>query len=71
VNFFTTVLGPKRLELFRQLVPKATTFGMLVNPNNPDTEAERRDVQASAQAIGQQLKSKSGLPHDTSDSVSR
>src|SRR5262249_22810047 len=55
VNFFTTVLGPKRLELFRQLVPKATTFGMLVNPNNPDTEAERRDVQASAQAIGQQL----------------
>jgi putative ABC transport system substrate-binding protein len=55
VNFFTTVLGPKRLELLRQLVPKATRFGMLVNPNNPDTEAERRDVQASAQAIGQQL----------------
>jgi putative ABC transport system substrate-binding protein len=55
VNFFTTVLGPKRLELLRQLVPKATTFGMLVNPNNSDTEAERRDVQASAQVIGQQL----------------
>src|SRR5262249_12151797 len=48
-------LGPKRLELLHQLVPKATTFGMLVNPNHPDTEAERREVQASAQAIGQPL----------------
>jgi len=28
---------------------------MLVNPGSPDTEAERRDVQAAAQAIGQQL----------------
>ena len=28
---------------------------MLVNPNTPNTEAERRDVQAAAQAIGQQL----------------
>ena len=55
VNFFTGVLGAKRLELLRQLVPKATTIGVLVNPNNPDTEAERSDVQAAAQAIGQQL----------------
>ena len=28
---------------------------MLVNPNNPNTEAERSDVQAAALAIGQQL----------------
>jgi putative ABC transport system substrate-binding protein len=28
---------------------------MLVHPNTPNTEAERRDVQAAAQAIGQQL----------------
>ena len=49
------MLGAKRLELLRQLVPKATTIGVLVNPNTPNTEAERRDVQAAAQAIGQQL----------------
>jgi hypothetical protein len=28
---------------------------VLVNPGSVDTEAERRDVQASAQALGQQL----------------
>jgi len=55
VVFFGDVLGAKRLELLRQLVPKATTIAMLVNPNSPNTEAERRDVQAAALAIGQQL----------------
>ena len=55
VSFLAGVLGAKRLDLLRQLVPKATTIAMLVNPDSPDTEAERRDVQAAAQAIGQQL----------------
>jgi len=55
VVFITGELGAKRLELFRQLVPKATTIGMLVNPNTSETERERREVQAAAQAIGQQL----------------
>jgi putative ABC transport system substrate-binding protein len=55
VVFFAGVLGAKRLELFRQIVPKARIIAMLVNPNSPETEAERRDVPAAAQAIGQQL----------------
>ncbi len=55
VVFFNAVLGAKRLELLRQLVPKTTTIGMLVHPNNPANEAERSDVQAAAQAVGQQL----------------
>jgi putative ABC transport system substrate-binding protein len=55
VNFLTGVLGAKRLQLLRQLVPKATTIAVLVNPNTTETEAERRDVQAAAQVIGQQL----------------
>jgi putative ABC transport system substrate-binding protein len=53
--FFFGMLGAKRLDLLRQLVPKARTIAMLVNPNSPNTEAERRDVQAAAQAIGLQL----------------
>jgi putative tryptophan/tyrosine transport system substrate-binding protein len=55
VSFFSGVLGAKRLELLRQVVPKTTIIAMLVNPNIPVTEAERRDVQAAAQAIEQQL----------------
>jgi len=55
VSFLTIELGAKRLDMLRQLVPKAATIGMLVNPGSPDTEAERREVQAAAQAIGQQL----------------
>jgi putative ABC transport system substrate-binding protein len=55
VSFLAGLLGAKRLELLHQLVPKATTIGVLVNPDAPDTEAERKDVQAAARAIGQQL----------------
>jgi putative ABC transport system substrate-binding protein len=36
-------------------VPSATVIAMLVNPNTSLTEAERSDVQAAAQEIGQQL----------------
>jgi putative ABC transport system substrate-binding protein len=53
--FITGELGAKRLELLLQIVPRATTIAMLVNPNNPESEAERRDMQAAAQAIGRQL----------------
>jgi ABC-type uncharacterized transport system substrate-binding protein len=55
VNFFTGVLGAKRLELLRQLTPKATTIGALVRPNTTETEAERRDLQAAASASGLEL----------------
>jgi len=53
--FFAAVLGAKRLELLRQIVPKATTIGVLVHPGNSNTEAERSDVQAAAKTIGKQL----------------
>jgi putative tryptophan/tyrosine transport system substrate-binding protein len=53
--FFFGLLGSKRLELMRQLAPKATAIGMIVNPGSPNTDAERRDVQTAARAIGQEL----------------
>jgi putative ABC transport system substrate-binding protein len=55
VNFLTGVLGPKRLELLRQLAPKAATIAVLIYPNTTQTEAERRDLQTAANPIGQQL----------------
>jgi putative ABC transport system substrate-binding protein len=55
VAFLTGVLGAKRLELLRQLVPKATTIALLVHPGTPTTDTERRDVQDAAQTSGQQI----------------
>jgi putative ABC transport system substrate-binding protein len=53
--FFFALLGSKRLELMRQLVPKATAIGMIANVGSPNTDAERKDVQVAARAIGQEL----------------
>jgi putative ABC transport system substrate-binding protein len=55
VVFITGTLGAKRLELLRQLVPKATRIAMLIHPDTPETEAERKDVQAAAKVIGRQV----------------
>jgi putative tryptophan/tyrosine transport system substrate-binding protein len=56
VSFFNSVLGAKRLELLDQLVSKATLIAAMgENPISPDTEAERRDLLAAAQAMGKQL----------------
>ena len=53
--FVTGILGAKRLELLRQFVPNATKIAMLIYPGTPETEAERKDVQAGAQRIGRQV----------------
>jgi putative ABC transport system substrate-binding protein len=48
-------LGAKRLELLHQLVPTATTIGVLVNRDTVGTAAERADLPAAARALGLQL----------------
>jgi putative tryptophan/tyrosine transport system substrate-binding protein len=55
VSFLTNTLGTKRVELLSQLVPRASTIGMLVNPTNPDAEMETRDASAALQALGKKL----------------
>jgi putative ABC transport system substrate-binding protein len=57
VMFLSSAVGTKRLELLRQLVPKAVAIAMLVDRTYgaTDAERERRDVQAAAQAFGQEL----------------
>jgi putative ABC transport system substrate-binding protein len=55
VSFLTSASGTKRLELLRQLVPKPGVIAELVARNLPQAESERRDVQAAANVIGQEL----------------
>jgi putative ABC transport system substrate-binding protein len=55
VNFFSTELAAKRLELLRELVPRAARVAVLVNPANAmRAEATVKDVQAAAGAMGLQ-----------------
>ena len=37
VHLFTSLLGTKRLELIRQLLPTTPLIAVLVNPKNPNT----------------------------------
>jgi putative ABC transport system substrate-binding protein len=54
VSFFTVPLGSKRLELVRDLVPKATTIAVLVNPETAVSRTDGANVQAAAQSVGLQ-----------------
>ena len=55
VYMFTVDLEEKRLGLLRDVVPTATTFGVLINPNYPAAEAQLRDVQGAAIRLGMRL----------------
>ena len=56
VNFLTTSLESKRLQLLHEAVPRATKFAVLINPNNLlQSEIELRDVPAASSLIGLQL----------------
>ena len=55
VSFIAGTVGAKRLALLRQFVPKAATIAMLVYPGTTETEAEKAEITAAAQAVGQQI----------------
>ena len=56
VNFFTTEVAAKRLELLRELVSAATRVAVLVNPNGPNAETMLSDVESAARAMGLQIR---------------
>jgi putative tryptophan/tyrosine transport system substrate-binding protein len=54
VTFFAAPLGPKRLELLRDFVPKATTIAVLVNPETAVSRTDGANVRTAAQSVGLQ-----------------
>jgi len=55
VSVFSARLGAKRLALLHELIPAATTIAILLNPKNPDSEDEAKDVQEAARALGVEI----------------
>ena len=56
INFFTAELTAKRLDLLRELLPRAVRVAVLVNPADAtNTASTLRDIEAAARAIGLQL----------------
>ena len=55
VAFLLGELWPKRLQLLHELVPKAGTIGVLVNPANSNSGANTRNLEPAAKALGLQL----------------
>jgi putative ABC transport system substrate-binding protein len=55
VNLWTTELGPKRLGLLRDLLPRPGTIAFIVNANSAAAAPQVQEMQAAAQSIGQPL----------------
>jgi putative tryptophan/tyrosine transport system substrate-binding protein len=54
VTFLAVQLAAKRLQIIHEVVPTATV-GYLINPINPQLEAERLEVETAARSLGVRL----------------
>jgi len=54
VTLYAAALGPKKLELLRELVPRSGVFGVLMN-RTPAAETEADNVSAAAKTVKQEV----------------
>jgi putative ABC transport system substrate-binding protein len=56
VTTLNGAVAPKRLELLHEMVPSATSIGVLLDRTNPiDTETETKELEAAARTLGLHL----------------
>jgi putative ABC transport system substrate-binding protein len=55
VSFLVNALGSKRLESLRDLAPATAAIGFMVDPTNPNSVLETKDMQDAAAALGRRL----------------
>ena len=55
IAFLASELGPRRLGLLRELVPAASHYALLVNPNDPATESIVAGLRTAAGSIGREI----------------
>jgi putative tryptophan/tyrosine transport system substrate-binding protein len=65
----TTVLAGKRLQLMHELLPKAESIALLVNPTSPVAEPQTRDAQGAARALSLKLSVVSAVTENDFDQV--
>jgi putative ABC transport system substrate-binding protein len=55
VGLFADTLGPKRLELLRELLPSARRVALVVNPKYPASGAYSKRLEAAARTTGHEI----------------
>jgi putative ABC transport system substrate-binding protein len=55
ITLFAYLLDAKRVELMHELSPGASVIALLVNPSNPQADAQFADVETACRKVGQQL----------------
>jgi putative tryptophan/tyrosine transport system substrate-binding protein len=55
VALLSSSLVPKQLQLLVELVPTAGTIGLLINPNNANTEIRLEEMREAARAVAREL----------------
>jgi putative ABC transport system substrate-binding protein len=55
VSFLVNLLVAKQLGLLHELIPGATNFGFLINPNNPNADSDTNNARLAADALGRKI----------------
>jgi putative ABC transport system substrate-binding protein len=55
INLLIAETESKRIEILRQLVPRASRFAVLINPKNADAKVQLTMLQLAAKALDQQI----------------
>jgi putative ABC transport system substrate-binding protein len=70
VSDLSVQIGPKRLEVLRELIPTATRIGLLVNPTNPPLAASTiKEAEEAARKLGLDLHVLNASTEDDLDAV--
>src|SRR4051794_5258351 len=56
ITILTTSLTAKRLDLFRELVPKVNVFAILVDPTGIQASEQLKDAEEAAHALGHEVR---------------
>ncbi len=55
VTFYNSELGPKRIEIMRELLPRVHTIAVLVNPKNPNADPDSKEIREAGSRIGMHI----------------